>query len=300
MRPLVTVITPTYNCGKYLDETIKSVLNQTYDNLEYIVIDDCSTDDTARILKQYEDVLISVRHTVNQGEQKTINEALKMVKERSDCKYFVIVNADDLIYPGAISTLFHYMESCPGVLCAYPDWDSINEDGSFKYHVKSMEYDFDYMVRHHTCLPSVGSMFRSSVIESVGYRDTSYRWLGDFDYWLRIGCTGRMIRVPYTLAAWRNRNGQASASKNQIRASEHVRIMSIEKGFYSRTQITPEIWDLRFEAWCWSYLVAASVTGVRTEMLGYVWKAICIYPKLLGSLEFWDAMFKRAKYILRR
>jgi teichuronic acid biosynthesis glycosyltransferase TuaG len=70
MLPLVTVITPAYNCERFIEQTIKSVLSQAC-NIEYIVIDDCSTDGTVKILDKYEKDILLIKHEVNQGEQKT-------------------------------------------------------------------------------------------------------------------------------------------------------------------------------------------------------------------------------------
>jgi len=298
-QPLVSVITPTYNCAPFIRETIDSVLHQDYKDLGYFITDDGSTDGTWDLLidfykknRKYDEIL-GLAHHANIGEQKTINQLLVVV----ECKYFMIVNADDPLLPGAISTLVEFMEAHPSVLCAYPDWNAINEDGTLRARIKSRDYDFAYMVRHHTCLPSVGSMFRREVLDVVGYRDTSFRWLGDFDYWLRVGLAGEMAHVPITLATWRHRNGQASQQKQDTRAGEHVRLM---QKFYSLPQLPASLLRVKSEAICWSYLVAASVCESKAASLKYISKAIASYPHLLWQLEFYDALARRAYYILRR
>jgi len=239
-KPLVTIITPVYNCGAFIDETIKSVLSQDYENIEYYVIDDCSTDNPI-----FRDIrgLHLINHAVNQGEQRTVNEGLKLVKG----KYFMIVNADDPLLPGAVSSLVEFMEANPDVLCAYPDYNVIGENGEFRRHVISKEYDFTWMVRHHTWLPSVGSIFRSSLIKDIGYRDTSFRWLGDADYWLRVGLAGKMAHVPMTLACWRHRDGQASSQKSNERALEHIRVM---QKFFAAPDLPQNLLDAKAEATC--------------------------------------------------
>jgi glycosyltransferase involved in cell wall biosynthesis len=290
-NPLVEIITPVYNCEKYLAATIQSIRIQDYPYIHHLVIDDASTDGTDGVIDRYKP--ISYRHSVNLGEQVTVNEGLSQVTG----KYFMIVNADDPLLPGAVSSLVGMMERCPSVLCAYPDWNSINEDGSFKFHVESREWDFQYMVRHHTCLPSVGSIFRADILKIIGGRDTSFKWLGDFDYWLRTGLAGPMLRVDETLATWRNRDGQASQVKSQARAAEHVRIM---RKFFNNPGITDELLEIKDEAICWSYLVAATVTDSKTEIAGYIKKAVGVYPKLLVDVGFYDALARRANYVLRR
>jgi len=292
-KPLVTIITPAYNCAKFIAETIDSVLDNGYENIEYIVLDDCSTDETPKVLAWYNEAFIKSRSQTNIGEQKTVNDGLRMLSG----KYFMIVNADDPLLNGAISALVDFMEKNPEVLCAYPDWDSISEDGLYKAYIKSRDYDFRYMVKHHTCLPSVGSMFRSSVIQSVGYRDPRFWWVSDFDYWLRIGLAGQMAHVPLTLAQWRHRDGQASGSKSDSRAQDHIKLM---QKFYSLSNIPDEILEVRREATCWSYLVAATVTDSKLKVLCYIAKAFLSHPLISFSIEFWDIVRRRALHYLRR
>ena len=297
-KPLVTIITPVYNCAEFVGETVKGVFRQDYPNINYIVIDDASTDSPAFPLgypetHSFEGHVKIISHEANQGEQCTVNEGLKLVKG----KYFMIVNADDPLLPGAVSKLVAFMEANPDVLCGYPNYNVIGEDGKVRWRVTSREYDFRWMVRHHTWIPSVGSIFRSDVIEEIGYRDTSFRWLGDADYWLQVGLIGKMAHIPETLACWRKRNGQASSSRDQLRAREHIRV--IQK-FYSARFLPDKLLNIRNEAICWSYLVAAAVTSSNLEVLQYAAEAVIAYPRLLVDIKFWDLFLKRAYFILRR
>ena len=294
-KPLVTIITPAYNCEKYITQTIDSVLDNGYENIEYIVLDDGSSDGILDILAGYEygEPRFTAFAHLNMGEQRTVNKALAMVKG----KYFMIVNADDPLLPGAISKLVEFMETNPDILCAYPDWDCINEDGSLKFHMRRGKYDFAYMVKHHTCLPSVGSMFRSDIIKTVGYRNTSFHWLGDFDFWLRVGLAGKMAHVPATLATWRYRREQASQDKSDRRAQEHIRI--IQK-LYSLPDIPSNLLKVKREAICWSYLLATVLTDSKLKTVSYLLKAFLTYPTIAFNIEFWDKVVQRAYYILRR
>lgn len=289
-NPKVTIITPVYNCREYIDETIASVLDQDYGNIDYIVIDDASTDGLN--LPDNEEFKV-IRHTVNRREQYTVNEALKLVTG----KYFMIVNADDPLLMDAVSTLVEFMEANPDVLCAYPDWMVIDETGDIRRYVTTREYDFQWMVRHHTWLPSVGSIFRSSLIQQIGYRDISFKWLGDADYWLRVGLAGPMARVPATLACWRNRNGQASKDRSRRRGIEHIMVM---QKFYQAPGLPQSLLDVKAEAVSWSYLVASVVTSSKLEALNYVITAVRNYPRMLRSIEFWDTVIKRLWFALRR
>lgn len=311
-QPLVTVITPTYNCAAFLKETIDSILHQTYTNIKYIIIDDGSTDATKLILKEVTDPRVSIYHNRNQGEQRTVNRGLMMVNS----KYFMIVNADDPLLPKAVEELVKFMDMRPRILCAYPDWVSIDENSHAHLMVQCRDWDFAYMVSHHVSLPSVGAMFRTKVIELIGLRDESFRWLGDFDYWFRIGLVGEMAHVPQTLACWRARKGQASGAHSDRRADEHVRIIrkiynaglqelfkpqALTPGFgmifYSKRD---SLMEVQREAYCWSHIVAATIAKSRRRVFTEAWSAVKIYPRILIDVGAWDAFVRRAFYILRR
>ncbi len=291
MDSMVTIITPVYNCARFVNETIDSVMAQDYTDLHHLVIDDASTDYPCypRVTSK----LSILRNSVNLGEQNTVNKALQHVKG----KYFMIVNADDLLLPGAVSNLVEFMEANPEVLCGYPDYNVIGEDGTIRWHVTSRDYDFKWWIQHHTWLPSVGSIFRSSLIKTIGYRDISFRWLGDADYWLRVGLVGDMAHVPMTLACWRNRDGQATKQKSGKRAKEHIRVM---RKFFATPNLPQQLLDVRAEATCWSYLVASVVTSSKVDLIKYIVKALYYYPGLLVSYRFWDILIKKVWYLLRR
>ncbi len=302
-KPLVTIITPVYNCGKYIDETIRSVLEQNYTNIQFIIIDDASTDKPG--IRSYEPSgCETIVHRVNKGEQETVNEGLKLVKG----KYFMMVNADDPLLPGAVSHLVEFMEANPHILCAYPDWNSIGENGGLRRHVISRDYDFVWWVQHHTWLPSVGSIFRSTLLKTIGYRDTSFRWLGDADYWLRVGLAGDMAHVPLTLACWRNCDGQATKQKSSKRAREHIRVMQkfyiLLNELYENDDIHPFLWapliKVEKEAMAWAYLVASVVTDNWPDKVDYIARAVVCYSNLLISYRFLDLLIRKVWYLLRR
>jgi glycosyltransferase involved in cell wall biosynthesis len=96
---LVTIITPAYNRANYLDETIQSILNQDYPNLEYIVLDDGSKDNTVEVLKKYRGRIIWETHP-NIGETRTVNKGLSMAHG----DIIGIVNSDDPLLPGAVAS----------------------------------------------------------------------------------------------------------------------------------------------------------------------------------------------------
>ena len=112
-----------------------------------------------------------------------------------------------------------------------------------------------------------------------------------------MGLAGKMARVPATLATWRHRKGQASQDKSGKRAQEHIRIM---RKFYSLPSIPDSLLRVRSEAVCWSYLVAAAVSRSKGHVAKCILMGLKHYPQILLDFEFWDALVRRANYILRR
>jgi glycosyltransferase involved in cell wall biosynthesis len=292
-KSLVTVITPVYNGEKYIKQTINSILMQQLTLIQYIVIDDGSTDLTGHILDSFGDRITAI-HQTNQGENYAVNVGLSTVKG----KYFMIVNADDPLWsPTAVNRMCQFMETHPDTLVAYPNWVSIDDQGKERAHFNLGEYDFKHIVSHHTCQPSVGSIYRSTVIKTVGYRDHRFGLVSDFDYFLRIGLAGKMAHVDKELAAFRIHGGQQSGVKSEKRAKWHIQVI---ENFYLKERMSEEIKAVKSEARAWAYIVAASVTDSKSQMMRYLGSAFTIYPALILKFGFWDILVKRTISILRR
>jgi glycosyltransferase involved in cell wall biosynthesis len=252
--PLVTIITPAYNRASYLEETIKSVLDQGYPNLEYIVLNDGSTDNTEEVLKKCQDKIIWQTHA-NMGETRTVNKGLGMAHGELIC----ILNSDDLLFPGSIFSAVEFMQSHPDILVGYPDWDFIDPDSVATGHVQVPEYDYLYSLKQHHCIVGPGAFIRRTAIELAGVRDTEFRYVADFEYWLRLGLYGKFARIPRTLASFRVHPDSATVSlRSTTMAEEHIRLI---KKFYEHKELSPEILRVRKQALSSANMVASLVTG---------------------------------------
>lgn len=220
--PLVTIITPAYNRADLVAETIDSVLSQDYPNIEYIVLDDGSTDATLDVIKRYDGRLRWESHP-NMGETRTVNRGFELA--RGDI--VGVVNSDDPLLPGAVSKLVAALVENPGVVVVYPDWLIIDERGRTVQTFRSYDYTgYLDILRRHFCLPGPGTLFRRRVIDEVGGRDPQFRYVGDLEFWYRIGCLGDFLRVPEVLATFRVHPGSATVSQRGTRmAEEHIEIM---------------------------------------------------------------------------
>ena len=248
--PLVSVITPTYNREEFLRDTIESVLTQDYPRIEYIVLDDGSTDGTRELLRQYSGRLRWASHQ-NMGETATVNAGFSMAKG----EYLAIVNSDDPILPGLVSAGVDRMARESDLLVVYPDWLMINEKSDVLQHMQVYEYNFINMLRWHHCLPGPGALIRREAIDLVGGRDPRYRYVADFEHWLRIGLCGPLARLPGYLATFRVHGSSASVSQRGAEmAEEHIQLMD---NFFARPGIPPSAHRVKAEAYSAAYYIAA-------------------------------------------
>lgn len=143
---LVSVVIPVYNSEKFLKESIDSVLNQTYQNLEIIAVDDGSTDGSSKILDEFSD-RITVISQSNQGLASALNSGIKKITG----KWFKWFSPDDILYPHAIETLVRKAKELPENTILYSNWDIINESGKKIRSFCESDYNhlsnFEYNVR---------------------------------------------------------------------------------------------------------------------------------------------------------
>jgi glycosyltransferase involved in cell wall biosynthesis len=155
--PLVTIITAAFNRASFLQETIDSVLSQSYGEIEYIILDDGSTDDTERILDRYSgDSRVMVLSHENMGETRTVNKGFSLARGDIVC----VVNSDDPLLPGAICEAVRYMRAHPEVLAAYPDWIEIGAHGEELNRRALPYYDIESMLLNFNVAMGPGTFIR--------------------------------------------------------------------------------------------------------------------------------------------
>lgn len=255
LLPPITVLTPVYNGAKYISETVQSVLRQDYPRLEYIVLDDGSTDDPASIVRSLHGRVRFVSHT-NMGEARTINRGVGLASHDIVC----IINADDPILPGLLHQAGQVFERDSELSGAYPDWIWIDANGSLVRKVVAHEFDLRVMLEQHLCIPGPGALFRRSHLAGEPVRIPERRSSADFDFWLRLALRGKVCRLPATLASWRHHTfGASSSGCNSQMAEDKVEVI---KAFFSRPDLKPEIRALERQAMSAAYH-NAGMLGLR-------------------------------------
>lgn len=252
--PRVSVITPCYNRARFLPETIESVLGQPYPDIEHIVIDDGSTDDTPAVLAGFADRVRLARHE-NIGEQRTVNRGIEMATG----EFVVVVNSDDTLLPGAVPRLVSEFDRDPDLVAAYPDWRTIDTAGRTVSETAAPAFDLARMLCFHECHPGPGAMVRAEALRDAGGRDATYRYVADFDLWLRLGLVGPIRHVPEVLATWRvHPAGATAAHVGRAMAAEHIEVI---RRFFDQPGLPRELTALRRRAMSWARCAAAYHAG---------------------------------------
>ncbi len=194
--PLVSVITPSYNQGRFIEQTIQSVLKQDYPHIEYLVVDGGSKDNTIDILRKYEDRLIWISEP-DRGQTDAINKGFSIAKGEILCW----LNSDDTYEPGAIQKAVEIFLDNPDVMMVYGEGNEIDENGNFiqrfpatqKFDLWKLIYVWDYILQPTT-------FFRKNIFDKIPLLDTNLRWCMDWDLWIRIGSKFRVAYIDHVLA----------------------------------------------------------------------------------------------------
>lgn len=249
-KPLVTIITPTYNRADYLEETIRSVLNQDYPNLEYIVLDDGSEDNTIEILTKYNDRIIWSVHA-NVGETPTVNKGFEMAKGEFIC----VVNSDDPILPSAITKMVTALMADPDALVVYPDWVEVDPLSKPIKEMRLPNYDIYNMLTDFNVAMGPGNIFKTSVLKKYGLRDTKRRYTGDLEFWFRLASHGKLIHVPEVLATHRTHPNSASVSQKGSRMA--VELVSMAENLFNEGHLPTELVEKRKQIMSRVYYIAS-------------------------------------------
>ena len=186
--PKISVITPSYNQGNFIEQTIKSVLNQNYPNLEYIIVDGGSTDGTLEILRKY-DTKIIWKSEKDKGLADAINKGLRLATG----EIVAYINSDDIYATGALEKIGRFFQENPQTMWACGKCKIIREDGEeifrsitwFKnFWLKKYSYN-KLLVINFISQPAV--FWRRKLIEDIKFFNCNLNFAMDYEYWVRIG-----------------------------------------------------------------------------------------------------------------
>lgn len=279
-NPLVSIVVPIYNAEKYLKESLDSILQQTYPNIEIIAVNDGSNDRSASILEEYES-RIQVIHQSNQGQSAALNHGWT----RSRGELLSYLSADDLLIPEAISHLVNFLNQDLAAVVAYPDYILINSNGQKIQIVKAPPYSELDLVTKGICQPGPGALFRREGWTQVGGWDLMLRQMPDYDFWLRLSLLGHFLHCPQTLAKFRvHETSQSYAISSIEKANEPAFV--INKYFQKREVIPQRIFKFKALALAHAHILSARLhlrSGRYLDATKHLLISIRKHPRALFS-----------------
>jgi glycosyltransferase involved in cell wall biosynthesis len=197
--PRVTVVTPSYNQGEYLEATIRSVLLQSYPNLEYIIMDGGSNDNSVEIIRKYESWLAYWVSEPDKGQAHAINKGFA----RATGDIFAWLNSDDIYASGSLHFVAQYFTTHLDSLLIYGNGWFLDENGQLASQVPFVrEFDAKLMYTFdHILQPA--AFWRRSLWEQTGELDGAYNWGLDWEWFIRAAAITPPQYVPVDLAFWR-------------------------------------------------------------------------------------------------
>lgn len=250
--PLVTVITPAYNQGIFLRDTIESVLSQDYPNIELFVLNDGSTDDTEKILQEYNGRIRWETHT-NMGQTPTINKGWQLTKGQ----IITWLNSDDTYLPGAVKAGVDYLMKHPETAIVFADSIFTEADGTPLNRTRPVP-PFNYKNFVTGCENPVSqpsSFIRREVIEKVGPLDPKFYYFMDWDFWLRAGLYFKIDYTPELWSTYRLHADSKTVAQSKKAAPE---LKYMYEKFFGREDLPADIKALKSKAMMNMYFTSGS------------------------------------------
>ncbi len=248
--PRVSLVTPAYNHAEFLAETIESVLAQDYADVEYIVIDDGSTDDTATVLAHYADRVCCLRQD-NTGQARALNWGWSLATGR----YLGYLSSDDILHPSAVGSMVRALEADSGVVCAFPDSDLIDVTSKVVKRAVCRPFDLESLIVRQECFIGPGALFRREALEAAGGWRPSLRLAPDREFWIRLADHGRFHFEPRSLAGYRLH--PRSISYNDVSEEASREYMHVLDGYFAKPGVPDAIARRKQEAYAYAKLVMA-------------------------------------------
>lgn len=222
--PLVTIVTPSFNQGSFLERTILSVLSQDYPNIEYIVMDGGSTDESISILEKYSDRLTYWESKKDRGQSDAINKGWRMAKGVY-CSY---LNSDDELAPGAVTKIVEIFLGNAQVGMVYGDYTFIDQNNSIIETGRGNQTSFKELLIHGQ-MPSIAqpsSFYLTSLVRQIGYIDERLHLAMDYDLLLKLAKASNIVYLPQLISLFRLHGNAKSSTlaKRHWHESIHVRM----------------------------------------------------------------------------
>ena len=278
MRPKISIVTPSFNQGQFLEETILSVLHQRYEPLEYIIIDGGSTDGSIDIIKRYESHLAYWVSEKDRGQTNALNKGL----ERVTGEIVGYINSDDGYLPGAFAAVFRYFESHPECEWLCGDTLLFGEGGPFRgLSVANVPKSAAHALSGAYTAAQPGMFWKRSLIQT-GF-DERWQYCFDHDLYVKLLLAGHTCEhLPMPVAFYRHHGTSKTVAEQSLFDEEFDRIALEYEQHLSGAE---RRWSASTRLLRHSF--AASKAGNSIDSSRYLIRALLKYPEGLWRRPFW-------------
>lgn len=217
---LVSIVTPSFNQAAYLEQTIRSVLEQDYPRLEYLVIDGGSTDGSVDIIKKYASRLAYWTSEKDSGQAEAVNKGMA----RAQGEIVAWLNSDDIYLPGAVSAAVKVFAQNPQAVLVYGDMLAVDAHGQVINELKYRPLTLEDLL----CFQIIGQpavFMRRSAFERAGGLAPDFHFMLDHHLWIRIAMLGALVHVPVFWSAARYHPAAKNRAKSAQFGREAFRIL---------------------------------------------------------------------------
>lgn len=253
--PKISIVTPSYNQGMFLEETIKSVLGQKYPNLEYIIIDGCSKDNSVAIIKKYENMITYWTSEPDKGQADAINKGFL----RSSGEIMAWLNSDDLLLPNSLNTIAKEFLKRPRIDVLYGDRFIIDSKTNIRAFTIARPIKGDSL-NYFCTVPQETVFWRREMWKKLDFGlDDKLRFCMDYDFFIRLKLKkARFYHIPKFIGSYRFHPNAKNITLTDIWEKERG---SIRKKYFGNARLREEIgllpffkkvfWFLKKRLLCW-------------------------------------------------
>ena len=232
--PVISVVLPVYNCAEYAGAAVQSILDQTFSNYEFIIIDDGSTDGTSDVLREFRDPRIQTITQDNRGLASALNRGLELARGR----YIARQDADDISLPDRFIKQIKFLDTHPScaLVGTWADiWREREKTGRAHHHPsENAELQFELLFNNPFVHSSV--MLRRSALEQAGvYASDSFPQTGDFELWSRLARKNEVANIPEVLQIYREVRGSVSRNSETPIADQLVKLSAANLAWASES-----------------------------------------------------------------
>jgi glycosyltransferase involved in cell wall biosynthesis len=288
--PKISIVTPSYNQGAFIEETIRSVIGQQYPNLEYIIMDGGSSDQTVSILEYYDEYITHWESEPDEGQTHAINKGIR----RATGDWIAYLNSDDIYYPGA---LLNVGETAQSTSLKWIAGHTQVFGGEEQYEIKKATNEGiehpERWLTYHLHVPQHSSFVHSSVFKEEGLFKDQYQYAFDMEFYMRIAHRGyRIDIIDDILAGFRIHDESKTRTSRIPFLNEQIEMLfeyrdQIEEQDFVEAKHT--LFDLLADHLIYDVAAHAGEWSYRKSM-NELTHALSLQPKLFYSRHFWGAV----------